>query len=70
MENMEKEIIERYRYNLFRKINYYNKILQSLIDEYDERYYQEILEEKRMVIFCLDLLTEIERNVYNKKERD
>lgn len=63
---MEKEIIELYRLSLVEKINEYDKLLQSMIDDYDEKRYQDTLEEKRMILDCLELLTKIEREVYNK----
>lgn len=70
---MEKEIIEVYRLLLIEKINEYDKLLQSMIDDYDEKAYRDTLEEKRMIVYCLELLTKIEKEIYNnlwkKKER-
>lgn len=67
---MEKEIIELYRLSLIEKINEYDKLLQSMIDDYDESQYQEILEEKRMILYCLDILSESERKIYNNEGND
>lgn len=64
------EVIELYRCKLIEKINQYDKILQSMVDDYNESQYQEILEEKRMILYCLDLLSESEREVYNKERND
>ena len=70
---MEKEIIEVYRLSLIEKINEYDNLLQSMIDDYDEKAYGDTLEEKRMIVYCLELLSKIEKEIYNnlwkKKER-
>lgn len=67
---MEKEIIELYRLSLIERINDYDKLLKSMIDDYDEKRYQDTLEEKRMIVYCLELLTKIEREIYNKEKKD
>ena len=70
---MEKEIIEMYRLSLVEKINEYDKLLQSMIDDYDEKRYQDTLEEKRMIVYCLELLSKLKEKsiiICGKRKRD
>lgn len=64
MESMEKEIIDLYKVRLIEIINNYDEKLQSIDDE---KMYQDILQEKTMILFCLQELTKYERVVYNKE---
>ena len=67
---MEKEIIELYRLLLIERIYDYDRLLQSMIDDYDEKMYQDTLQEKTMIVYCLELLTKCEREIYNKEKKD
>lgn len=67
---MENEVLELYKAKLKEKIAVYNNLLESMIDVFSEEQYSEVLEAKRTVLFCLDLLTEVEREIYNKEKKD
>lgn len=68
MENMEKEIIEEFKTKIMEKINKLDIILYSMKDMYDETTFTNYLSEKMVWKWCLDILSETERQVYNKKE--
>lgn len=67
---MENEVLELYKTKLKEKIAIYDNLLETFIDVSSEEKYYEVLEAKRTVLFCLDLLTEVEREIYNKEKKD
>ena len=70
LKRMENEVLELYKAKLKEKIAIYNNLLESMIDTFSEEQYSEVLEAKRTVLFCLDLLTEVEREIYSKEKKD
>ena len=69
MENMEKEIIEIFRNKINDKIEYLDRVIDYHMSDYSEKKISEYVDEKMIWKWCLELLTESEREVYNKEKK-
>lgn len=69
MENMEKEIIEIFRNKINDKIEYLDRVIDYHMSDYSEKKISEYVDEKMIWKWCLELLTESEREVYNKERK-
>lgn len=61
-----RNVILLYKAKLIEKINEYDEILQSLVDNnHDEQLYNDVLREKRMIEYCLYLLNETKNEIFD-----
>ena len=65
---MEKEIIEIFKYKVKDIIKGLDFVIDYHMNDYGEKKISAYIEEKRIWNWCLDILSETEAEVYNKKE--
>ena len=66
-----RNVILLYKIKLIEKINEYDEMLQSLVDDniHDEQLYNDVLREKRMIEYCLYLLNETKNEIFDNERR-
>ena len=70
MESMEKEAIEIFRNKIKDKIEQLDRVIDYHMNNYNEEKISDYVDEKIIWKWCLELLSETEREVYNKERND
>lgn len=67
---MKKEIIEIFRNKINDKIEQIDRGIEYYMNNYNEEKLSAYVDEKMIWKWCLDLLSETEREVYNQERND
>ena len=68
MVNMEKEIIDVFKNKINDIIGKLDCIIESYMEDYNESTISRYINEKVLWKWCLDILSETEREIYNKEK--